>query len=130
VSRRTWTTVGVIAVVVLLAVAVAFGGGHPISGPPAGADGDLGRGEILYEGNCARCHGEDARGTDQGPPFLHPFYRPAHHSDAAFFSAVRNGVRPHHWNFGSMPPIPGLSDQDIADIVAYVRSLQRAAGIR
>jgi hypothetical protein len=28
-----------------------------------------------------------------------------------------------------MPSIPGVSDLDIADIVAYVRGLQRAAGL-
>ncbi|WP_414627958.1 hypothetical protein [Euzebya tangerina] len=28
-----------------------------------------------------------------------------------------------------MPPQPGLSDQDVADIVAYVRGWQRDAGL-
>ncbi len=29
-----------------------------------------------------------------------------------------------------MPPIPNLSDQDVADVTRYVRDLQEAAGIR
>ena len=49
--------------------------------------------------------------------------------DAAFLLAVRNGVRPHHWRFGPMPPIDGITDDDVDDIVAYVRGLQRDAGI-
>jgi len=38
------------------------------------------------------------------------------------------GVR--HWRFGDMPPVEGLSRRDVAAIVAYVRELQRANGIR
>ena len=44
--------------------------------------------------------------------------------------AVRSGVRPHHWDFGPMPPVPGLTDAQVASIVAFVREQQRAAGIR
>ncbi|MGR3582900.1 MAG: c-type cytochrome, partial [Pseudooceanicola nanhaiensis] len=43
--------------------------------------------------------------------------------------AVQNGVRAHHWKFGDMPPQTGLTPSDVANIVAYVRELQRANGI-
>ena len=43
--------------------------------------------------------------------------------------AVRNGVRSHHWRFGSMLPVEGLSDGDVELVVEYVRALQRANGI-
>jgi hypothetical protein len=43
--------------------------------------------------------------------------------------AVKNGVRAHHWRFGDMPPVEGVSDEDATKIVAYVRELQRANGI-
>jgi cytochrome c1 len=42
---------------------------------------------------------------------------------------VRNGVRSHHWGFGDMPPIDGLTDADVTNVVAYVRALQRENGI-
>ena len=71
-----------------------------------------------------------AIGTDQGPPLVHDYYRPGHHSDGAFYAAVRLGVRQHHWSFGDMPPQEGLSDSDTNDSVAYVRNLQANAGIR
>ena len=32
------------------------------------------------------------------------------------------------YDFGAMPPIPSLSDKDIADITAYVRSVQEERG--
>ena len=86
-------------------------------------------GEAIFERNCAKCHGQDAKGTDQGPPLVHKIYEPSHHADVAFYLAVRRGVPAHHWPFGNMPPVEGVSDEEIAQIVAYVRGLQRAAGI-
>ena len=74
--------------------------------------------------------GAGAVGTDDGPTFLDPIYRPGHHADGAFLAAVRLGVRQHHWPFGNMPPQEGLTNQDINNIVAYVRQLQDEAGIR
>ncbi|WP_108665722.1 c-type cytochrome [Euzebya rosea] len=94
-----------------------------------GATADVAVGEELYQANCAQCHGVDLRGTDQGPPHLDAVYLPNHHADISFFLAVRDGVRPHHWNFGPMPSIDGLSDDDVTDIVAYVRAQQQAAGL-
>lgn len=87
-------------------------------------------GETLFNANCAQCHGENAAGRDgAGPPLVHVIYEPHHHSDAAFYLAARNGAPSHHWPFGNMPPVEGVSDGDIGKIVAYVRALQRANGI-
>lgn len=87
-------------------------------------------GARLFSANCASCHGENAGGSSQGPPLVHKIYEPSHHGDAAFVMAVTRGVRPHHWGFGPMPPVPGLGEREVARIVAYVRELQRANGIR
>ncbi len=87
-------------------------------------------GEALFAANCAACHGKNAAGNNgAGPPLVHIIYEPNHHADAAFMLAARNGVRAHHWNFGDMAPVEGVSDDDIGRIVAYVRTLQRANGI-
>jgi mono/diheme cytochrome c family protein len=82
-----------------------------------------------FASSCASCHGERAAGSDRGPPLIHKIYEPSHHGDRNFLIAVRNGVRQHHWNFGNMPPQPGVSNADVAEIVTYVRALQRANGI-
>lgn len=86
-------------------------------------------GKQLYEQTCAACHGVDLAGTKTGPPFLSPIYAPNHHPDEAFYAAVANGVRPHHWRFGLMPPQPSVSRQEVTAIIAYVRAEQQEAGI-
>ncbi len=90
---------------------------------------ELATGERLFIANCVRCHGDLALGTSQGPPLVHITYEPNHHSDEAFRRAAMAGVVPHHWNFGPMPPVPGVSEADVQQITAYIRWLQRSAGI-
>lgn len=86
-------------------------------------------GKKLFAKNCASCHGVDLKGTKQGPPLLHPIYVSSHHGDVAFQLAAKNGSRAHHWQFGDMAPVPGVSPDDVAHITAYVRWQQRLAGI-
>lgn len=88
-------------------------------------------GETAFTAKCASCHGENAAGRNgMGPPLVHKIYEPSHHGDHAFLLAAQNGVRAHHWPFGDMAPIEGLTQSDVANIVAYVRALQRANGIQ
>ena len=118
--------------VVFLAIAVAAGmlmigcGGQSQAPPPAA---DVAAGQRAYDMTCAACHGPAGRGTAQGPAFVDRTYEPSHHADAAFAIAVRQGVAAHHWSFGDMPPQPDVSATELAEIVAYVRALQVAAGI-
>ncbi|WP_026379685.1 c-type cytochrome [Afifella pfennigii] len=86
-------------------------------------------GERLFETFCASCHGQSASGTQVGPPLVHDIYKPGHHADVAFLLAARQGVRQHHWNFGDMPPVEGVSGQEVERITAYVRALQEANDI-
>ena len=86
-------------------------------------------GEALFEQHCASCHGEKALGTAVGPPLVHIVYEPSHHADYAFYMAVGQGVRAHHWRFGDMPAIPGIEQDEVTQIIAYERWLQRQVGI-
>jgi mono/diheme cytochrome c family protein len=92
---------------------------------PAGLE----RGRGLFDMHCSSCHGPMALGTDLGPPLVHSVYRPAHHGDEAFQLAVSQGVRAHHWRFGDMPAVPGLTRRDVQHVIGYVRWLQRTAGV-
>lgn len=87
-------------------------------------------GKRAFDANCAQCHGPSGTGSDKGPPLIHPIYNPGHHGDGSFFRAVREGVRRHHWTFGDMPAQPQVTKRQIEDIVAYVREVQVANGIR
>lgn len=86
-------------------------------------------GEILFNDNCAACHGVNATGTNSGPPLVNDIYNPGHHPDESFYSAVKNGVRRHHWPFGNMPKQPHVTQDDATLIIRYVRELQTANGI-
>ena len=87
-------------------------------------------GETLFNANCATCHGQRALGTDRGPPLVHIIYEPSHHADLAFVMAAERGVRAHHWNFGDMAPVPSVDRAEVAEIVGYIRFLQRQVGIQ
>ncbi|MFN8583363.1 MAG: cytochrome c [Gemmatimonadaceae bacterium] len=97
--------------------------------PPPPTPLVLARGDTVYVASCARCHGTFGLGTDSGPPLVHAIYAPSHHADAAFQLAVRQGVRAHHWTYGNMPPVAGVSDADADQVTAYLRWLQSEAGI-
>lgn len=87
------------------------------------------RGQVVFEANCAVCHGENGSGSRQGPPLVHKTYNPGHHGDRAFYRAVQQGVAAHHWAFGDMPPLRHVTESQIRSVVRYVRELQRANGI-
>ena len=96
---------------------------------PATLSGLAADGRILFQRTCAACHGENAAGTDHGPPLVHNIYNPGHHSDYAFVLAARMGVRAHHWPYGNMPPQPSVTEAQVRAIARYVRELQAANGI-
>jgi len=95
--------------------------------PPRGAS----RGERLFYELCATCHGTDGRGTWRATLFL---VRPGNLADGArlgqrsdqyLFDIIKNGGapigRPGMPAFGAV-----LSEDEIRELVAYVRELSRA----
>ncbi len=88
-----------------------------------------GQGAELFTANCSECHGATAGGSSQGPPLVDKIYEPGHHADFSFVRAVDVGSPQHHWQFGDMEPVPGLSAEDVNKIICYVRELQYANGI-
>lgn len=102
-------------------------GGLPI--PPKGFVANVQQGEKLFAQNCASCHGQTALGSDFGPPLMHKVYKADHHADLAFYMAVKNGSQQHHWQFGDMPPIKGVTPEDVGHVVAYIRQMQRRVGL-
>lgn len=123
---RLWLAAG--------AVALLSGCSAPDEPAQAGKQGaaavtDIDQGRELYSKNCASCHGLMMNGTLQGPPLNHKIYEPSHHGDQAFYRAVQEGTRAHHWNFGDMQPLPQVTTAEVAHIIAYVRERQQKSGI-
>lgn len=87
-------------------------------------------GKRAFDAKCASCHGINAAGREGiAPPLVHIIYEPSHHADESFQRAVALGVRAHHWSFGDMPAVEGLTRGDVTLITAYIRELQRVNGI-
>ena len=124
--RQRMVLLGVpVAVVAIVVIAVLTLGGDDGSEPPAaGSAEQVAAGEEVFTANCATCHGEGLRGGLAGPPLVHEIYEPSHHPDSAIRAAIANGVTPHHWDFAAMPPIVGLSDDEVDAVIAYIRDVQ------
>jgi mono/diheme cytochrome c family protein len=129
--RMRLAIVGTAAVVVAVA-AYSFIVGDSANGDevmiPA-LSGAGARGQVAYGRVCASCHGDKIDGTEKGPPLMHPFYNPGHHGDAAFVAAARRGAKAHHWQFGDMEPIDGVSDTELTEVIRFVREVQKANGL-
>ncbi len=123
--HRVGPAAGVLVAVVLAVASCGGASDDDASGDSAAASGD---GAALYAESCAACHGDDLRGTSRGPSHLSIVYEPGHHADDAFRSAIANGSPQHHWDFGDMPPVPGLDDAQVDAIIAYVREVQEREG--
>ncbi|MDA5095876.1 c-type cytochrome [Aliiroseovarius sp. KMU-50] len=97
---------------------------------PSELSSDAVIGKRMFDAKCAACHGENAAGQNGvAPPLIHKIYEPSHHADEAFQRAVKIGVRAHHWKFGDMPRVEGLTRGDVQYLTQYVRELQRENGI-
>lgn len=74
------------------------------------------RGEALYRSKCFGCHVPEAR---VGPSPASTDFKVRYTEDGTILASVRGGRAP-------MPAFSEdmLSDQDLADIIAYIRTLQ------
>ena len=111
---------------VLLATAIQA---QEFSSPPSNMPFRYGLGHEQYQEHCAKCHGGSLKGSDEGPPLLHGYYKPSHHNDTAFYRAIRRGSKQHHWNFGDMPAVDGIAENEARAIIEFVRWFQRESDL-
>lgn len=129
------TRLGLLFAIALAAAMVlgACGGGAatPEGAAPPIPPGDAGRGKTVYDGACAACHGPDATGLPGLGKDLTTSEFAAGKTDAelvAFIKAGRPTNDPLNTTGVEMPPKGGnaaLTDQDLADVVAYIRTLEK-----
>ena len=91
----------------------------PAAGSGAQAPPDVAQGKTLFEGMCARCHGIEGTG-DEGPSLNRPTLTRAG-DDSTLRAVIRDGIPDR-----GMPRVRRLTDNELDQLVAYVRSLGRA----
>jgi cytochrome c oxidase cbb3-type subunit III len=109
------------AILAIFLAPFAFADDHnPLAGDPKAAKA----GEYEFRINCALCHGLGARGGGRGPDLTRAQKKHAH-SDAEMFQVISNGIP------GTAMPANGtngqgvgMTDEEIWQIVTYVRSLE------
>jgi mono/diheme cytochrome c family protein len=102
------------ALVVAAVLALACGGDEDQGLGALELQGDATRGEQLFALHCAACHGADGSGGSQGVDLREEV---PHHSDRELVRIMANGT--------GIMLAPGLSDQEIADVLAYLRATFR-----
>ena len=97
--------------------------------PGLAAAGDPKRGEPMYQRYCSGCHGVDGRGGGKNfMPHVGPLNKKGHTEllDDGYVASIITQGGPAFGKSGYMPSFKGtLSPDDIADVIAYVRSLSR-----
>jgi cbb3-type cytochrome c oxidase subunit III len=82
--------------------------------------GDSARGLTLFLRNCAGCHGMDGRGGI-APEIGNPVFQKAA-SDEFIVRTIRAGRQGSAMPAFERPDAPAFTDQDVADVLAYVRT--------
>jgi mono/diheme cytochrome c family protein len=79
------------------------------------------RGKKVFVANCGFCHGATARGGESGPDLVRSVMALRDEGGDLIGPVIRKGVPEK-----GMPPFP-MSDEQIADIAAFIRAQQQAA---
>ncbi len=98
---------------------------------PAASAGDPGKGKEIYAKSCAGCHGPEGKGDGAAASAMNP--KPTNLSDKAAMSklddaALTNAILKGGAASGKSPLMPAFSqlkDQEVKDVVAYIRSVAK-----
>lgn len=130
------STIAILIAVFALVLAACGGGGATTDDGAAteapsgaGSGGDAANGEKVFSGTCASCHGADAMGIDSLGKQLKDSDFVSSTSEADLYELIITGrpaSDPLNTTGVDMPPKggnPSLNDQSIADVIAYIKSL-------
>ncbi len=115
----------------VMALTACGGGGGDQSAAPSTPAGDSAKGQQLFQTSCSACHGPEGKGVPglgkdmTGSEFI------AGKSDAELIEFIKQGRDPSdplNSTGVAMPPKggnPSLSDEDLQNIVAYIRAIHQ-----
>ncbi len=116
------------------------------TGAAIGLTGDVANGKAIFVANCQKCHGPDGTGSVANPgsddgtvPPLNPIDETLKNPDPKIFATnldlfIEHGSTPAGtkptllmpaWGDGPVAPYKQLAPQEIADVIAYVMSLNK-----
>jgi len=106
------STIGTLILLFSVSASVSAQAPTPLAAPTGNAQ----RGKVLFETTlrCYACHGFDGQ---TGSPRLVPMAR----AEDVFLAYVRKPATP------GMPSFAAISDQDLRNVYAYIRSIPQAA---
>jgi len=93
------------------------------------AAGNVDAGKQIYQTRCSPCHGPDGKADTPTAKALTP--KPRDHTDGTYMNPLSNNHLTEVIKNGgvavdkapTMPPHPDFNDQQIQDIIAFVRTL-------
>ena len=93
------------------------------------AQGNIVAGQQLYQQRCSPCHGADGKANTPTAQALNP--KPRDHTDGAYMNALSHDhlfkvIKQGGTAVGKspiMPPQADLNEQQIQDVIAFVRSV-------
>ncbi|HSR53684.1 MAG TPA: c-type cytochrome [Acidobacteriota bacterium] len=100
-----------------------------------GTDDQRAAGKVLYDKNCAQCHGAEGDGLGVGADHLKP--RPRDFTRGKYkIRTTPTGMLPTHEDlksvirrgmpYSSMPPWPNFSDQQLSNLAHYLKTFYRS----
>lgn len=98
---------------------------------PAASAGDPGKGKELYAKSCAGCHGPEGKGDGAAASAMNP--KPTNLADKAAMTKIDDATMTKIIAKGGaangksplMPAFGQLKDQEVKDLVAYIRSVAK-----
>ncbi len=121
----------VLSMLVILGLALSACGGGAASAPQAQSKGNATKGKTVYSTTCSACHGADAKGLPSlGKDMTTSAFIKGQTDDQLleFLKKGRPSSDPANTTKVDMPPKggnPALTDQDLYDVIAYMRTLMR-----
>lgn len=119
-----------LAVLTSVATGCDAGAEPPPRDPGGGAPTGIAHGEELASQSCSSCHGQDFKGVSGLGTSFHENSFIQEHTDDQLLAFIKEGRAKDAPDNGTgipMPPYGGntrLTDDDLSDIVAFLRTLQ------
>ncbi|HSR69639.1 MAG TPA: c-type cytochrome [Acidobacteriota bacterium] len=131
--KRAWqVSFGAVAAAALSAgLWIALGATTQAQDIDLGSEAQRQAGKVLYDKNCAQCHGQEGDGLGVGADYLKP--RPRDFTKGKYkVRTTPTGMLPTHEDlkniirrgmpYSSMPPWPNLSDRQLSNLSHYLKT--------